>query len=244
MLPHPQMILNGTTYDIMAQVGNLSCLQDAQDAASIYDSTTQQLTPLSRWLRSKAFNRQSLSPNETHLLTAGLAHLRNGDKILRGVQLSLQDLCPQAIPHSSKHFASGVLTLTQPQIAAGRVNGYEFIATPELLQIKFAGTSLGHMTIICPANGYLKVAEVRVHEQFNGLNLARVIMVMLGQQALAHANAQGLQLPIYSVGQDTDVTNKSFWDQYGTNAASLLQRGDFQQIDVAANPLQEANTSL
>jgi hypothetical protein len=123
-------------------------------------------------------------------------------------------------------------------IASGSHGNYRFEVTQAALLVSFQGTELGKLTITRPKSrgSVLKVGELDVHTQFQGMNLSRVLMVMLAQLAQQVSGGK------YSVGEDTPITNPTFWRQYSTNANTLLQRGDHQRIDVPANPLEARGT--
>lgn len=145
----------------------------------------------------------------------------------------LQILQPGIIPHSPKHYQSGVVTIPIASIATGALpgSGYEFHDTTGKLSVSFNGTELGFVTIIRQQRKALDVDVLEVHSPYRGMNISRILMVMLANAALA------TRVPTYRVGVASANTNKPFWAQYSSNAKSLLARGDHQNIDVPANPL-------
>ncbi|MDQ2715209.1 MAG: hypothetical protein M3Z08_09910 [Chloroflexota bacterium] len=85
----------------------------------------------------------------------------------------------------------------------------------------------------------MSVDKLNAHTEFQGMNLSRVLMIMLARETLRHASAQRISSKRFVLGLASDVTNLDFWRLYSTNAETLLRRGDHQVIDLPQNPLQK-----
>jgi len=129
---------------------------------------------------------------------------------------ALQEIDPTLFPHSNKAYGkSGKLQLTQQQIQSGHHADYTFEVRSAFLLVGYKGTKLGAMTITMPKTGQLlKVGELDVGTQFRGINLSRILMIMLAQTVIAQGGTK------YSVGNDTDITNAAFWNQYSSNVTN------------------------
>jgi hypothetical protein len=158
---------------------------------------------------------------------------------IKEMQREIQDLAPALIPNSPKNFNTGTLHITQGQIATGAQGDYRFIITSASLQIKFREEQLAILTIVRKKKTPLGVDKLNAHGLFQGMNLSRVLMVMLAQETLRHATTEGIALTTFAVGVDSDITNWDFWRLYSSNARTLLLRGDHQTIDIPTNPLTE-----
>jgi hypothetical protein len=158
-------------------------------------------------------------------------------KLLRSLSSFIQVINPTLFPHSEKKFKTGTLQLTQENILSGEYSGYIFETTESSLNVYFGETKLGYMTYTKPGKGQLlKVGELDAVKEYRGINISRVLMVMLCQTVKKFKGKS------YSVGQDTEITNKDYWNQYNSNVDSLLARGDFQLIDVPQHPVNEVKT--
>lgn len=160
------------------------------------------------------------------------AALKNEPEVIKSQSKLVQDLTPEVFPHIKKTFQkSETKQITQDEIANGASGDYAFEISPARLSVRYGGTELGFMTYTKAAKGQLlKVGELEVNNRYRGMNISRILMVMLAQLAVKTSEGK------YSAGQDTDITNKGFWAQYSNNAITLLRRGDHQKIDVPDNP--------
>jgi hypothetical protein len=202
-------------------------IYDTATSTKLNESTT--VEKVGKMLTMMNLMRQPLGQQ----LKAHLKNLHYWNGVVRAYSPAVQDLAPDLIAHSAKTYGSGTVTLTPTIIASGSHGGYQFDVSTAILKVSFGETDLGRLTITEPKTktSLLKVGELDVGTSYRGMNLSRVLMVMLAQKAVACSGGK------YSVGQDTDITNKGFWNQYSNNAVTLLQRGDHQTIDVPAKPL-------
>jgi hypothetical protein len=240
----PESVVNDgeLRYVVRRTTGPLYYLEDPWGEIVVYDTAASQkvgVFALAKKLHSRAVLDRNWRPDP--LERAALERATEADPAeARRAQGYLHDVAPDLVPHSGKRFATGTLPLAQNNISGGVAGDYRFVAAPERLTIRYRSTELGFMTITTPRAALepIKVGELKVHDAYQGMNLSRVLMVMLAQAVVA----RGGPVQIYSVGQDTAITNRGFWNQYGTDARKLLLRGDHQRIDVPTTPLAGSAT--